>query len=359
MTIFKERLYKVFHEKNSVQRYLARRFLLGSTPWNRGSRAELNKKRVLRHPCWCLTSASKGRRMDPQQQFCHNERCRAYGRKGEGHIVIHSQKERRYRCKRCGRTFTETKGTALYRIHKPKWLVVAVVTLLAYGCPLQAIVAAFDLDERTVARWQREAALQCKRVHEHTVEAGRVRLLQVQADEIRVKAVGGIYWLASALEVRSRLWLGGVISHSRDRHLIRSLLIRVCSCGPVERILLVTDGLSSYASQALHVFREPLHTGRRWPSEAGIGQRDNGRPSHKAPRAPKGSGSPTACGRWGAEAEVISRVISNPAFDTSFDQHFLHRASERHLPGASGSFGTYAPEPERTSSARLSGGCGW
>jgi hypothetical protein len=94
------------------------------------------------------------------------------------------------------------------------------------------------------------------------LEAGRVELLQVQADEIRVKAVGGIYWLASALEVRSRLWLGGVISHSRDRHLVRSLLIRVRSCGPVERILLVTDGLASYASQALHVFREPLHTGK-------------------------------------------------------------------------------------------------
>jgi len=140
--------------------------------------------------------------------------------------------------------------------------VLAVVTLLAYGCPVQAIVAAFDLDERTVARWQKEAGLQCKRVHEHIVEAGRVHLLQIQADEIRVKAVGRIYWLASALEVRSRLWLGGVISQHRDRFLIRALLIRVRSCGPVERVLLVTDGLSSYKSQALDVFREPLHTGK-------------------------------------------------------------------------------------------------
>jgi hypothetical protein len=176
--------------------------------------------------------------------------------------VIHSQKERRYQCKRCRRTFTETRDTPFYRKHKPKWLVVAVVTLLAHGCPLQAIVAAFGLDERTLARWQRESGLQCKRVHQHMVEAGRVELLQVQADEIRVKAVGGIYWLASALEVRSRLWLGGVISHSRDRHLVRSLLIRVRSCGRLERILLVTDGLSSYLSQALHVFREPLSTGK-------------------------------------------------------------------------------------------------
>ena len=34
-------------------------------------------------------------------------------------------------------------------------------------------------------------------------------LLQVQADELRIKGVGAIYWLASALEVKSRLWLGG------------------------------------------------------------------------------------------------------------------------------------------------------
>src|SRR5215204_6052686 len=63
---------------------------------------------------------------------------------------------------------------------------------LAYGCPVQAIVAAFGIDERTVARWQREAGSQCKRAHEHLVEAGRVQLLQVQADEIRF----------------SRLWVG-------------------------------------------------------------------------------------------------------------------------------------------------------
>jgi transposase-like protein len=201
--------------------------------------------------------------MDPHQQWCHNPNCRAYGRVGEGHIVIHSQKERRYRCKRCCRTFSATKDTALYRVHKPKWLVLTVVTLLAYGCPVQAIVAAFSLDERTVARWQREAGLQAKRVHEHLIEAGRVQLLQVQADEIRVKAVSAIFWVACAMEVRSRLWLGGVVSKSRDRGLIRCVLMRVGECGSVSKVLLVTDGLASYAKQALHVFREPLYTGKR------------------------------------------------------------------------------------------------
>jgi transposase-like protein len=200
--------------------------------------------------------------MDPHQQWCHNRNCRAYGRTGEGHVVIHSQKERRYRCKRCGRTFTETIDTAFYRAHKPRWVVLTVVTLLAYGCPVQAIVAAFEIDERTVARWQRESGTQCRRVHEHLVEAGMVVLLQVQADEIRVKAVGAVYWLAQAMEVRSRLWLGGVISSRRDTALIRALMVRVRACGAVEKILLVTDGLASYKSQALRIFREPLHTGK-------------------------------------------------------------------------------------------------
>jgi transposase-like protein len=118
-------------------------------------------------------------------------------RLGEDHVVVHSQKERRYQCKRCRRTFTETRDTPFYRMHKPKWLVLAVVTLLAYGCPVQAIVAAFDLDERTVARWQKESGLQCRRrVHEHLIEAGKVSLLQVQADEIRVSrlSAGSTGW---------------------------------------------------------------------------------------------------------------------------------------------------------------------
>jgi hypothetical protein len=187
--------------------------------------------------------------------------------------------------------------------------VLAVMTFLSYGCPVQAIVVAFDVDERTVARWQRESGSQCRRVHEHLVEAGKVALLQVQADEIRVKAVGGVFWLASAMEVRSRQWLGSVISRHRDGQLIGGLLIGVRACGPVEKILLVTDGLSSYNSQALKVFREALHTGK-------VGR----------PRLVLGAGVMIArvikrCQRRrvvevmrrvvaGSEAEVISRLIA-------------------------------------------------
>jgi hypothetical protein len=200
--------------------------------------------------------------MDPQERFCHNERCWAYARAGEGHVVIHSRKEQRYKCKRCGQTFSATKGTPLYRMHKPHELVAIVVTLLAYGCPVQAIVAAFGLDERTIHRWQEESGRQCRRVHEHIVQAGGVLSAHVQADELRVRVVGGVVWLASAISVTSRLWLGGVVQIRRDRGLIRLLLERVRSCGTFDALLLCTDGLSSYPKQALKVFSEPLRTGK-------------------------------------------------------------------------------------------------
>ncbi len=130
--------------------------------------------------------------MNPQQQYCHNQQCWAYGRAGEGHIKIHSQQEKRYQCERCEDTFSATKGTALYRAHKPADAVETVVTLLVHGCPLQAIVAAFGWDERTVARYEQQAGAQCQRVHEHFVESGEVELGQVQADELRVRVVGGV-----------------------------------------------------------------------------------------------------------------------------------------------------------------------
>ncbi len=201
--------------------------------------------------------------MNPQEQVCHNPQCWVYGRQGEGAIVISSQRDQRYRCKRCGKTFSATTGTALYRLHKPHTLVVIVVTLLAYGCPLQAIVAAFGLDERTVVDWQRRAGRQGERIHTHLVQAGRVLLGQVQADELRVRVVGGIVWLAMSLSVPSRLWLGGVVSATRDRALIRAALVRIRASGTLTAFLLCTDGLRSYPRQALRYFRQSVPTGGR------------------------------------------------------------------------------------------------
>src|SRR5467141_2756297 len=169
--------------------------------------------------------------MDPTTTFCPNLACPARGQTGQGNIGIHSCKDKGFICTACHKTFSATKGTAFYRLRTSAETVSLVVTLLAHGCPLQAIVVAFGYDERTVAGWVARGGDQGQAVQEHLVEQPR-DLGQVQADEIRVKKQGDIVWMALAMIVRTRLWLAGEVSERRDMALIRGLMERVRCLAP-------------------------------------------------------------------------------------------------------------------------------
>jgi transposase-like protein/IS1 family transposase len=199
--------------------------------------------------------------MDPTTTFCLNWDCPARGQIGQGNIGIHSRKDKRFICTQCRKTFSATRGTVFYRLRTSAETVVLVVTLLAHGCPVQAIVAAFGLDERTVADWWTRSGRQGQAVHEYLVEQPR-ELGQVQADEIRVKKQGGIVWMAMAMMVKTRLWLGGDVSEHRDRALIRQLIERVRRCAAHRPLLVCTDGLRAYIRAIRETFRAPVHTGK-------------------------------------------------------------------------------------------------
>ena len=144
-------------------------------------------------------------------------------------------------------------------LRKPMELIVIVVTLLAYGCPVQAIVHAFGLDERTVANWRDRAGQHCEQVHQALVEQGQLDLVHVQADEIRVKGRKLIVWMGLALMVSTRLWVAGVVSPRRDTQLADQLMQQVRRCGQVLRAVLVcTDGWAAYPNSIRRAFREKV-----------------------------------------------------------------------------------------------------
>ena len=144
-------------------------------------------------------------------------------------------------------------------LRKPTELIVVVITLLTYGCPIQAIVHAFGLDERTVARWRDRAGQHCQKVHQAVVEQAALDLVHVQADEIRVKGRRMIAWMGLAMMVSTRLWLGGVVSRSRDTALADRLLRQVRACGQALRpVLICTDGWAAYPGSIRRAFREKV-----------------------------------------------------------------------------------------------------
>ena len=202
--------------------------------------------------------------MDPQSTFCPNLDCPARGQSGQGNIISHGRKRPRCCCKVCQTTFSPRHGTPLYRRRTPETLITQVITLLAHGCPPAAIEATFGLQRRTVMEWLRASG-----EHSQAIQAALVEqphdLQHVQADELRVKTQAGVLWMAMAMMVSTRLWLGGTVSKQRDFSLIVRLAQVIGRCARRGALLLSSDGLASYPTAFTRVFRTPQRTGRRGP----------------------------------------------------------------------------------------------
>ena len=196
--------------------------------------------------------------MNPQDIFCPNIDCHARGQVGKGNIGIHSQIEKRYICHECQKTFADTKGTIFYRLRTDAQTVMLVITLLAWGCPLKAIVQAFGFHEKTVKNWWQRSGEHCRVVHKHVIGNSQVDLQQVQADEIKGKGFGQTLWMAMAMMVPTRLWLGGAISPKRNLELIQALASQIRKIALCRELLLAVDGLASYVKAFQRAFRTPF-----------------------------------------------------------------------------------------------------
>jgi len=199
---------------------------------------------------------STPQKTDAYEQFCPNKECMSRGQIGQGNIVGHGSKRPRYKCKTCGKTFSARAGTALEGIRKSEDEYVKVITLLAYGTSIQAIVHAFKLDERTVAKWRDRAGIHCESIHKEKVERGILDLIQVQADEIWVKMRGAVLWVALAIMVPTRLWIAVEVSKKRDSNLTDNLMQQVRRCArSLCAILICTDGFAAYSRSIIKAFR--------------------------------------------------------------------------------------------------------
>ena len=186
--------------------------------------------------------------------FCPNLDCPARGQIAQGNIRGHGKTRPRFKCLVCGKTFSARAGTPFFRRHTDETTIICVVTLVGNGCPIPAVEAAFGFQAQTVREWVAASGQHCEQVHHAQVLHPR-DLGHVQADEIRLKTQAGVLWVALALMVTTRLWLGGAVSPSRDRALIERLVSVVAACASFGPLLFVTDGLKTYIDVVRKAFR--------------------------------------------------------------------------------------------------------
>ena len=95
-------------------------------------------------------------RLISPSSFCWNPDCPDYG-----NIIKFGRTKKgtqRYRCKTCGKTFVETKGTVSYGRHHSQETILECLALLAERNSLAAIHRVKGIKEETVLDWLREAA---------------------------------------------------------------------------------------------------------------------------------------------------------------------------------------------------------
>lgn len=198
--------------------------------------------------------------MNLQEVFCPNMACADKHEVGKGNIVVHDRQRQRCKCTRCGKTFSYRRGTMFYGLRTDPQMVLWVVGLVACGCPVAAIVAVFGFDERTVADWIRRAGQYAERFHHQHMRP--IDLQQVQVDEIRLKMQRQVVWIAMAMGVGSRLWLGAVCQVKRDKQLARQIITCIYNWAQQRPLVIAFDGWAAYRKACIYVFREPILTGR-------------------------------------------------------------------------------------------------
>jgi transposase-like protein len=115
-------------------------------------------------------------------QFCPNERCELYGDIEAAQIIRFGKTKngtQRYRCKGCGQTFTETRGTVFYRRQTSRETILETLALLAEGVRISSIARAKGIKEDTILAWLRAAARQAEAVEEALLKDYRISQAQI------------------------------------------------------------------------------------------------------------------------------------------------------------------------------------
>jgi len=194
--------------------------------------------------------------------FCHNSKCKMHGKFSVGNITNHgfyatsSGRRRRLICKVCKTTFSTTKGSAYYRIQKPKQTFDNVIQASVEGTTQSSNSRINRVSRSTVSRWLLKATNKASQYM--SVNLKEYSIDEVQADEIRtfVGNKSNEQWIFAILEVGSRLWGNfkiGKRTFQNTLDLFDEFRLSAATLGS-KRILFTTDGFNLYKSAIYRSF---------------------------------------------------------------------------------------------------------
>lgn len=124
--------------------------------------------------------------MDTSRFFCPNEKCPDYGLRSKGNIVRNrrygKQRTQLLKCKTCGKSFSENRGTLFLGLRTPKEEVVNTLNILAERGSLRGAARVTRHKKDTVASWRKLAGEHAEALREYLLHD--LHLDRVQVDEL-------------------------------------------------------------------------------------------------------------------------------------------------------------------------------
>lgn len=117
-------------------------------------------------------------------KFCDNKQCPDYGKTNNGNIIGFGHTTngtQRYRCKTCGVTFTQTKGTIFYGLRTPQKDILEALAMLAERMSIAAVARVKGVKEDTVSSWLKEAANHVQEIEEALLKDYHVQKAQMDS----------------------------------------------------------------------------------------------------------------------------------------------------------------------------------
>lgn len=111
----------------------------------------------------------------------------------------------RLRCQACGDRFTARRETILHHLKTPVERIEVVLSLLAEGVAVAALVRVFGHEEETIMRWLTRAGKQAGLLHDHYFHDLMVEHIQVDELYAKVRGEEGKSWVWAGIEPRTKI----------------------------------------------------------------------------------------------------------------------------------------------------------
>ncbi len=114
--------------------------------------------------------------------FCPNPACPNYAQSEDATVIKHgttAQGKQRFRCKTCGKTFNENKGTLFYRKQTQHDQILETLALLAEGTSLSGLARTKGFHPETILTWLEQAA-----AHAEAIEAALLRDYHIRRGQL-------------------------------------------------------------------------------------------------------------------------------------------------------------------------------